>query len=255
MTPTTLRFIAIIALLALPVPARALDLDCKYSAERRGSLDTQGAERVEIVARAGDLTVRAASGGTLAASGRACASTQAFLDQTRLHVRREGTVIQVHVQVPDEMKGFGIFYANLDLTVQVPSGLPVEITDTSGDISTDSVRVVSVKDSSGDIVARRLPADVVIDDSSGDIRVEEAAGDVAISDSSGDVVIRNARSVTIPRDSSGDIDIENVIGNVRIEQDSSGDVVIARVGGNVEMLADGSGQVRVSSVKGSVRLP
>jgi hypothetical protein len=219
MTPRTLRLVAIVALLALPLPAIALDLDCKFSADRHGSIDATGAERVEIVARAGDLVVRPSAGSTLTAAGRACASSEAFLAQTLLHVRRTGNVVQVQVQVPESMQGIGIFYASLDLKVQVPGGLPVAITDSSGDVTADDVRVVRIHDSSGDIVVHR------------------------------------ARSVTIPRDSSGDISIERVAGNVRIEQDSSGDISVSDVGGNVELLADGSGQVRVSAVKGTVRLP
>ena len=248
------RLVAAIALLALPLPAFAWD-DCKFAAERRGGIDTTGAERVEILARAGDLTVRPATGSALGAAGRACASQQRFLDQTQLHVRREGNVIQVHVQTPDDMSGIGIFYAYLDLQVVVPEGLPVEITDSSGDMTLDGVRVVRVTDSSGDMLARRLPADVEIEDSSGDIRVEDAAGSVRVSDSSGDIVIRGAKSVHVPQDSSGDMSIERVSGDVLIDQDSSGDINVSEVGGNVELRADGSGQVRVTDVKGSVRLP
>lgn len=255
MTPRLLRPIAILMLLALPLQAFAWDKDCKFSADRRGSIDTTGVESVEILARAGDLTVRPATGATLSAGGRACASSQAFLDQTQLHVRRSGNAIQVYVQVPDDMKGIGTFYASLDLQVQVPAGLPVQVTDSSGDMTLDGVRVVRVQDSSGDILALRMAADLEIEDSSGDIRVEDATGAVRVSDSSGDIVIRGARSVSIPRDSSGDIVIDRVAGNVTIDQDSSGDIMVSGVGGNVDLLADGSGQVRVTGVKGTVRLP
>jgi len=254
MTHKVACLVAAIALLTLPLPALALD-DCAFTAERKGGIDTTGAERVEILARAGNLTVRPASGTALGAAGRACASRQEFLDQTQLHVRRAGNVIQVHVQTPDNMSGIGIFYAYLDLQVVVPEGLPVEVTDSSGDMSLDGVQVVRITDSSGDILARRLPVDVEIDDSSGDIRVEEAAGAVRVADSSGDIVIRGAKSVHIPRDSSGDISIERVTGNVLIEQDSSGDILVSDVEGNVDLLADGSGQVRVTSVQGTVRVP
>jgi len=254
MSHNLVRLVAAIALLALPLTALAWD-DCKFAAERRGGIDTTGAERVEILARAGDLTVRPAAGPALGAAGRACASQQKFLDQTQLHVRREGNVIVVHVQTPDDMSGIGIFYAYLDLQVVVPEGLPVVITDSSGDMSLEGVRVVRVTDSSGDILARRLPADVEIEDSSGDIRVEDAAGSVRVSDSSGDIVIRGANSVHVPQDSSGDMSIERITGNVLIDQDSSGDVNVSEVGGNVELRADGSGQVRVVDVKGTVRLP
>jgi hypothetical protein len=245
---------AAVALLTLPLTARAWD-DCTRSALRKGGIDTTGAERVEILARAGDLTVGPASGTALGAAGRACASRQELLDRTQLHVRRVGNVVQVHVQTPDDMSGIGVFYAYLDLQVVVPQGMPVEITDSSGDIGIDGVKVVRITDSSGDITARRLPADVEIDDSSGDVRVEDAAGAVRVSDSSGDVLIRGAKSVHVPRDSSGDLVIERVSGDVRIDQDSSGDVLVSNVDGNFELLADGSGQVRVTAVQGSVRLP
>jgi hypothetical protein len=255
MNTTSLRLAALLALLALPATAFARDLDCRYAADRKASIDTAGAERIEIMARAGDLVVRPANGPALAAGGRACASSQAYLDQTQLHVRRQGDVVQVHVQVPDEMKGIGLLYASLDLTVSVPGELPVEVTDSSGDMTLESVRVVKVLDSSGDITARALKGDVEIEDSSGDIRIEDAAGMVRVTDSSGDVVIRGAGGVHIPLDSSGDIVVERVSSDVRVDRDSSGDIRISGVDGNVEVLADGSGEVRVTSVKGTVRLP
>lgn len=254
MTPNAVRLLAVVVLLALPVPAFAWD-DCKFSADRKAGIDTTGAERVEILARAGDLAVRTGPGPGLGAAGRACASSQAFLDQTQLRVRREGAVIRVEVQVPEKMSGIGMFYASLDLQVQVPAGLAVEVTDSSGDMTLDGARVVRITDSSGDMLARGLPADVEINDSSGDIRIEDAAGAVRIDDSSGDIVIRGAKSVHIPRDSSGDMSIERIAGDVIIDQDSSGDVNVSEVGGNLELRADGSGQVRVAGVKGTVRLP
>ena len=176
MTPRpSTRLLAALALLAAPLSALAWD-DCKHAAERSGSIDTTGAERVEIVARSGDLAVRLAPSATLSASGRACASRQSFLDETQLRVRRRGSVIEVAVQVPEEMSGIGIFYAYLDLTVQVPAGLPVVVTDSSGDVLVEGVRVVRINDSSGDVVARHLPGDVEIEDSSGDLRVEDVKG-------------------------------------------------------------------------------
>lgn len=255
MTHLASRSLALLALLVMPLPSLAWGTDCRYAADRRGSIDTAGASRVEIMARAGELSVRPARTTTLSAGGRACASSQAFLDQTLLHVRRDGDVVRVHVQVPEEMKGIGVFYATLDLTVDVPAGLPVDVTDSSGDITLEGVQVATLRDSSGDIVARGLVGDVVIEDSSGDIRIEDSAGAVRVTDSSGDIVIRGAAAVEIPIDSSGDIVVERVSRDVRIERDSSGDITIAGVGGNVEVLADGSGQLRVSGVKGTVRRP
>lgn len=245
----------LLALTLVAAPAGAWDLGCKYTADRKASADSAGVQRVEVFARDGDLTLRPAAAPAVVAFGKACASSEQYLEQTQVHVRREGNVLQVVVQVPEEMKGIGLLYTSLDLTVEVPASLPVHVTDSSGDVTIDRARVVRVTDSSGDIEARGLPADIDIDDSSGDIRVENSAGRVKVVDSSGDIVVRGAREVLIQSDSSGDIVIDKIAGSVRIESDSSGDVAIDGVGGNVDVLSDSTGDVRVSAVKGSVKLP
>lgn len=242
-------------LLASPGTAAAWGPDCKFTADRSASADTRGVERVQIFARAGELTVKPATGAMLSTTGRACASNEKYLEQTQIRLRRDGNVLQVQVQVPEDMQGIGIFYASLDLTVAVPATLPVEITDSSGDMTLEGVRVTRVLDSSGDILANGLTGDVEIEDSSGDIRVLDQAGALRISDSSGDIVVRGAPEVLIPRDSSGDIRIEQVSGSVRIEQDSSGDISIVNVGRDVEVLADSSGQVKIAGVQGTVNIP
>ncbi len=235
MSPMRTGHLAPVLLALCASPAAAWDVNCKFTAERQASIDTAGAEHVEIVARGGDLDVRPAPGARLLARGKACASREEYLAETQVHARRKGNVVQVFVQVP--------------------AGLPVEVTDTSGDTTITKVRVTRITDSSGDLLARDLPADVEINDSSGDIRIENAAGLVKVTDSSGDIVVLGARDVLIPSDSSGDIEIERVSGSVRIENDSSGDIVITTVERNVEVLADSSGTVRISGVTGTVRVP
>lgn len=253
----TLRYAFFAALLGTASPAHAWwdGAGCKFSADRKATLDTAGAERVEITARAGDLVVRPVAGTAITGQGRACVSREEYLAKTNVFARREGNTVRVWVEVPEEFKGIGIFHASLDLTVDVPAALPVSITDTSGDIKVDGLRVTRIVDSSGDIAASKLLADVEINDSSGDIRVEKAAGLVRVTDSSGDVVIHGARDVLIPSDSSGDIVITQVTGDVRIDSDSSGDITIADVGRNVQLLADSTGDVHVSGVKGTVQVP
>jgi Putative adhesin len=255
MNTRPMRSVTLLALLSLPVAAPALDLDCRHTSERRATLDAAGATRVEIVARADDLTVQPAAGGSLLAEGRACASSPELLEQIQLRTQREGDVLRVYAQMPGEMKGIGLFYATLDLVVSVPADLPVDVTDSSGDATLDRVHLARVHDSSGDILARNVSGDFEIEDSSGDVRVEQAQGKVSIRDSSGDIVVQGASGVHVVVDSSGDIDIARVAGDVLIEQDSSGDIAIAGVGGNVAVLADGSGQLRVSDARGTVKLP
>jgi hypothetical protein len=244
-----------LTLLIAAEAASGLDTDCRYSAEREASIDTAGATHIEIVGRGGSLEVRPTPGTTAKGHGRACASSEAYLAQTQLHARRDGNVIHVYVQVPDEMSGIGTFYATLDLVVDVPAALPVRITDTSGALTARQLTVTHLTDSSGEILLRDLRGDIEINDSSGDLRVENSSGRVRINDSSGDIFVRGAADVEIPSDSSGEIVLEKIAGSVRIDQDSSGAIRVAGVGKDVTVLADSSGEVSISDVKGTVRLP
>jgi len=228
---------------------------CKFTAEREASVDTSGAARIEIAARAGDLALRPSKTGVLAANGRACASSEEILSQINVRTSRSGDTVRVYVEVPDPLEGVGNVYAWLDLGIAVPAGIPVTLTDSSGDMTIDGVQVERLTDSSGDMTIRNVPADIEIGDSSGSIRIEDAAGRVQVTDSSGDIVIRGAREVVIPSDSSGSIRITHVTGDVRIDNDSSGDVSVTDIGGAFELVADSSGDVSVSDVKGQVTLP
>jgi hypothetical protein len=208
-----------LCVLSLVSTAACANEDCKYSADRSAKLDVTGVERIEIVARGGKLSVRPGAASSIQARGKACASSEEYLAQTQLQARREGSVARIFVQVPDEMYGIGMHYATLDLTVEVPASLPVEITDTSGDMTVENVQVTKITDSSGNIY------------------------------------VAGAKDVNVRQDSSGDIRIERISGSVRIDNDSSGSIAIAGVGHDVEIVADSSGMVDVDDVKVTVRSP
>lgn len=252
---TTARITTALALTLAAATAGAWELDCKYSADRTARVDLVGVERIEIAARAGDLDVRAGSAGQVYARGKACASSAEFLAETQIRTVREGDTLKLFVQVPEKMVGIGLFYARLDLTVDVPAGIPVEVTDSSGDATIAGVRLEKVTDSSGDLTLRDIAGNFEVIDSSGDLRIENAPGRITLTDSSGDVVIRSVGEVLVRSDSSGSVDIARVAGDVRIENDSSGDILVSDVGRDLVVLADTSGEVRVSGVKGTVRLP
>ena len=251
-----IRFLLLgLGLLAVATPAAAWDA-CKHRADRRASLDTTGIARVEINARAGDLEVRPAPGSTLLAQGVACASSEKFLEQTNVAVRREGSTLRVDVLVPDEMSRLRCVLRDARPDRERARVAARRRSPTRAATSSPpTCEVVKVTDSSGDIVLRRPRSDVEVWDSSGDTRIEDAAGRVQVRDSSGDIVIVGAKDVVIPSDSSGDISIQRIAGSVSIEQDSSGDIRVADVGHDFTLLGDSSGEVKVSGVKGEIRLP
>lgn len=233
------KWIALFAVVAPGMgPAIALaDDNCDFRADRSAGMDAAGVARIVIRAGAGDLKVRgAADARRIDAKGTACAGKQALLDQLQVTVRREGDVVYVETQLPQDQDGWSWGkneYAYIDLGVTLPSNTAIEAVDSSGDATFEDLKSVAVQDSSGDLDLARI------------------AGAADVGDSSGDLEIENVGSVRV-RDSSGDVDIDEVRGDVVVENDSSGDIEIAQVEGSVVVDNDSSGSIRAEDVRGSV---
>ena len=225
--------------LAATIPAAALAQD--YDAPRNATVNASGATTLRIDARAGNLRVTGRADITeVRVRGTARASNKGLLEDIKLEAVRTGNEIHVRADIP-EQRGNNWRWneqAMLDLVLEVPAALPLDIEDTSGDI-----------------VVEGVAAKVRIDDNSGDIRVRET-GDVWISDNSGGIDIRNVKgSVDIDEDSSGEIEVYDVTGSVHIGRDSSGGIDVSRVGGDFVVERDGSGSIDYDGVKGKVDIP
>ena len=257
-----------LALAAFALPAAAWDDDCGAVADRQAAVDAAGAERIEIVAAAGDLDVRGVSGTRVDATGHACARDDEDLARVQLRALREGAVVRVVADIPRDVDD-----AWLDLRVDLPEGVPVRITDSSGDVRVRHVNALDLRDSSGDIEIEDVPGDVSVEDSSGDVEIGNAPGNITledssgeihlsrigdahvVSDSSGDIRISEASAVRIDVDSSGEIVCRDVTGNVSIGEDSSGSIDVNGVGGDFTVDSDGSGEIDYTNVAGKVSVP
>lgn len=86
------------ALLLLPLSALAADApNCKFTAARTLKLETSGAKAVVFEVNQHDLKVVASKGGGQL-DGRACASSQEWLDQLVLDQRKEGDKLVVSLR-------------------------------------------------------------------------------------------------------------------------------------------------------------
>ncbi len=188
------------------------------------------------------------------ARGVACAAKQDLLDQTQVSVRREGNIVYVETSLPQDNNGWSFMkndYAYVNLGVALPSSIPVEAIDSSGDAAFEDLGALKLQDSSGDLDINRIAGLVEVTDSSGDLDIE-GAGSARVSDSSGDVEIHDVRGgVDIDQDSSGDIRIRKAGGSVRVQQDSSGSIRIEDVRGNVDVDSDSSGDIYAGQVSGN----
>ena len=185
-------------------------LQCDFTAPRSADLAVGDATQVTVRARAGSLRIEGRPGLTsVRASGTACAGTADDLDRVELTATRSGSTILIEAHAA-ETRG------RLDLLLEVPDTLPLEIDDTSGSVEISDVAAVDLRDGSGGI-------DIAGVD--GDVRVW---------------------------DGSGGIDVSGVGGSVIIEDDGSGSIDVADVGGDFIVRDDGSGGVRHNGVAGRV---
>lgn len=238
-------------------PSAALawgDDECRFHAERAAGVDAKGVEKVVIRAGAGDMKVVGRTNAVrVEARGTACAGKQELLDATQISVRREGNVIYVETELPQNDKAWEWVkgeYAYIDIGIALPASVPVEATDSSGDTVIEDLAALTLQDSSGDLEIHRIAGLADVGDSSGDLDIDEA-GSVRVRDSSGDIEIRKVRGdVEITSDSSGDIHVSEVDANVRIAQDSSGGIRVEDVKGNVNVDSDSSGDIYAGHVGG-----
>jgi len=134
--------------------------------------------------------------------------------------------------------GFSIFFKKhrnirIDLTVEVPKEMNIEL-----------------KDGSGDIELKNINGEIDIDDGSGSIEVADVTGELDIDDGSGDLKINSIEGKTEIHDGSGELDIQNVIGEMEIS-DGSGNLEVTGVTGDLS-ITDGSGDIKIDKVKGDI---
>jgi len=223
-------------------------------ADRAAGIEAGGVEKVVIRAGAGDMKVVGRGNAVrIEARGVACAAKQELLDATQISVRREGNVVYVETALPQDDGKWSWSdneYAYIDIGIALPSNIPVEATDSSGDATFEDLNALTLQDSSGDINLNRIAGLADVGDSSGDIEIE-TAGSVRVRDSSGDIDVDDVKGdVDVVLDSSGDIEIAKVSGNVRVEQDSSGGIRVEDVKGSVSVDSDSSGDIYAGSVSG-----
>lgn len=245
------------AVIALPPLAgcrlRRLDL----TADRTADVPMAGVRVIVIQSGAGWLRVEGHPGYTeMRARGIAHASTPALLARVRLSVQRSGDTLYVAGSTPMDATSIGQ-PAALDLTLDIPASVPLDVTDASGETVVRNVGALRLSTAgTGGVQVDGVDGAVQVTDGPGDLEISNVRGDVRIDDSSGDIYISNVRgSIDIPRDGAGEIQAADVTGSVHVGEKSSGEVSARDVGGDLTVEATGSGLVEYHDVKGRVALP
>jgi hypothetical protein len=228
-----------------------------YDAPRNATVDAAGATVLRLDARAGSLRIEGRSGiSEVRVRGTARASSRDLLDGIQLEANRNGSEVRVAVVIPEMRESSWNRHAALDLIIEVPASLPLDVRDSSGETEIRNVARLDIDDSSGELLIENVAGPLRVEDNSGSIRIRDAGADVWIRDSSGEIEVRGVKgSVQIAEDSSGEIDIADVTGSVRIDRDSSGGIGVSRVGGDFTVARDGGGGIDHRDVKGRVDIP
>ena len=230
----------LLALAAGPAAAQG-----EYTARRDTTVDARGARRVEVEARAGSLRITGVAGLTeVRVRGTAHASDRALLDEIRVFARREGDVVRVRADIPDERDGRwrswrswrGDYSRGLDLVIEVPARIAADVDDGSGEVEIRGVGALDLRDGSGSISVEDVDS-ARIEDGSGEIRVRNVRGDVRV------------------RDGSGGIDADDVRGAVIVERDGSGGVSARHVGGDLIVEQGRASRIDYADVRGRVQIP
>lgn len=138
----------------------------------------------------------------------------------------------------------------IDLKLQVPAGLALEIVDGSGAVFINKTTAdIKLQDGSGELVING-GNHVSIDDGSGAIEVSQVNGNLAIIDGSGDIQINDIKGSISIDDGSGEIEVTNVQSTVTIN-DGSGDINVLNTKG-LTILTAGSGDVSFDKIDGPV---
>ena len=151
-----------------------------------------------------------------------------------------------------EQSGFNNYSPYIDLKLQVPANLALDIDDGSGAILISKMTAdINVKDGSGELIING-GNNVSIDDGSGDIEVSQINGNLTIDDGSGAIKVTDVRGNIAIDDGSGNIEVANVQSPVTIT-DGSGDINVFNTKG-LTILAAGSGDVKFNKIDGPVSM-
>jgi hypothetical protein len=243
-----------VALLLAPASLAAQWTREGVSADRDAAIPVGGASVVAVEARAGSLRIEGRAGvDEVRARGTARASSREVLEQVRLVTERRGDQVTVVVETPRDLRDGE--WAALDLVVEVPRELALDVTDGSGDLEIRSVGALRLIDGSGGIELEGIGGALRIQDGSGEIRVRDARGDVEVQDGSGEIELAGVQGSVRVHDGSGELDVRDVGRDVVIERKGSGEITVERVRGDLLVDRGVRRTVRHADVQGRVDVP
>jgi hypothetical protein len=250
----------LLAFASLLIPTFAHADECRFQAPRNAAFDLTGVHTLVIDLHQHNLHLNGTPASTGQVHGRACASSQDRLEDLRLTQRREGDRLIVSAESASSDWNISLFgvshYAYMDLQMDIPATLAVELDVGSGDAHVANVAQLNASVGSGDLqvngVRGRFDAHV----GSGDIKADDVGETHVAAIGSGDFTVNRVRgNLSIGSIGSGDADLRAIGGSVDVQSIGSGDLHVDGVARDLHVARVGSGDVEHKSVAGRVDVP
>jgi DUF4097 and DUF4098 domain-containing protein YvlB len=224
-----MRYSAILIFILLPV----LAFGGTMTETRNLELASDGIETLVINCGAGSLKLKGVSGGKkilMAAQieGENFSETE-FKEYVQKNVKlslnkqARNATLQADLNQPPKPDQD----ARINLKIEIPETINVDIIDGSGSISVDALNAdLRIDDDtgsikgSGSISVDALNADLRIDDDTGSIKIKNISGQVRVGDSSGSITIEEVTGNVIITDGSGSIGVLSVRGDLNVKDGS-----------------------------------
>ncbi len=141
---------------------------------------------------------------------------------------------------------------HVDVTVQIPAGMPITLDNYVGLAQADGIHNdLQVKTSSGEVRIANMQGSLSADTGSGDVHVTDLTGDFNADTGSGDVFAEHLNGNLHADTGSGDIHVSGSQSQTLYADTGSGDVLLTNVKGDMK-LDTGSGDVKLDGASGSL---
>lgn len=234
-----MRTILILAMFAASLADAAVGT---YEEVRELTLDTTAVNSLKIKAGAGRLDVVGVPGSNAVTVTATIQVPGGDSERTRAKIERDMVLTLEQNSGVGELRAYfrkGFWQwgdsRNIQLEVQVPAGLHLDI-----------------KDGTGSIEIQNVHGDLFVDDGTGSLTMKAVGGDVKIKDGTGSIFVTTVGGDISVRDGTGGIKISGVAGSVTVK-DGTGDINIDDVEKDLIIVNEGTGGIRYSNIRGSIK--
>ncbi len=228
---------------------------CPFVAFDTVLYDAAGVTRLRVQAGPGVVRIEGrAATDQVRVYARRCASTLEVLEHLWFDVQREGSEMRVGVRIPTELfRPDTGTVAIVDLVVQVPPRLTVDIRDGQGTLQVSGVHALDAQLALGDVHIADIVGDVSVKAGPGDVDVQHVDGNVEISLTVGHLSVRRVRGgATVAAGHVGRSILLDIRGTVTVGDGHTGDLSVDGVGGDLVIGTIRRGTVQYTNVNGRV---